>query len=149
MEKSAEELAGNLGAVLERLVALIRSLNTDNPMSRTASGTLATLERSGPSRLTALATREGVTQPAMTQLVSRLEDNGLVRREPDPSDGRVVRVVITDEGLALMTRRRAERAGRLASLLDQLPLDQRQVLIDSLPALSALADTHLAAPAAV
>jgi DNA-binding MarR family transcriptional regulator len=147
MEKSAEELAGDLGAVLERLVALIRSLNTDNPMSRTASGTLATLERSGPSRLTALAAREGVTQPAMTQLVSRLEDGGLVRREPDPSDGRVVRVVITDDGLALMARRRAERAGRLASLLDQLPLDQRRVLADSLPALSALADTHLAAPA--
>ncbi|HSZ40540.1 MAG TPA: MarR family transcriptional regulator [Trebonia sp.] len=149
MEKSAEELAGDLGAVLERLVALIRSLNTDNPMSRTSSGTLATLERSGPSRLTALATREGVTQPAMTQLVSRLEDTGLVRREPDPSDGRVVRVVITDDGLALMARRRAERAGRLASLLDQLPMDQRQILIDSLPALSALADTRLSAAAAV
>ena len=133
--------------MLERLVALIRSLNTDNPMSRTASGTLATLERSGPSRLTALATREGVTQPAMTQLVSRLEDSGLVRRGPDPSDGRVVHVIITDDGVALMARRRAERARRLASLLDQLTPDQRQVLIESLPALSALADTHMPAGA--
>lgn len=143
MEKSAAELAGDLGAVLERLVALIRSLNTENPMSRTASGTLATLARSGPSRLTALAAREGVTQPAMTQLVSRLEDSGLVSREPDPADGRVVRVVITDEGLALMARRRAERAERLVGLLDQLTAEQRQVLIESLPALNALADTHL------
>ncbi|MGH3168674.1 MAG: MarR family winged helix-turn-helix transcriptional regulator [Trebonia sp.] len=149
MEKSADELAGDLGAVLERLVALIRSLNTDNPMSRTASGTLATLERSGPSRLTALATREGVTQPAMTQLVSRLEDSGLVRREPDPSDGRVVRVVITDEGLALMTRRRAERTGRLGILLAQLTPGQRQVLTGALPALSALGDTRLGAPVSV
>lgn len=144
MEKSAEDLAGDLGAALERLVALIRSLNTDNPMSRSASGTLAALERSGPSRLTALATREHVTQPAMTQLVSRLEDASLVRREPDSSDGRVVRVVITDEGRALMARRRAERAERLAVLLAQLTLEQQQILASAMPALNALADTHLA-----
>ena len=143
MQISADDLAGDLGAALERLVALIRSLNTDNPMSRSASGTLATLERSGPSRLTALAARESVTQPAMTQLVSRLEDAGLVRREPDPADGRVVRVVITDEGRALMARRRAERAGRLATLLDQLTPEQQQVLAGALPALNALAETRL------
>jgi len=143
MQISADDLAGDLGAVLERLVALIRSLNTDNPMSRSASGTLATLERSGPSRLTALAARESVTQPAMTQLVSRLEDAGLVRREPDPSDGRVVRVVITDEGRALMARRRDERAGRLATLLAQLTPEQQQVLAGALPALNALAETRM------
>ena len=143
MQISADDLAGDLGAVLERLVALIRSLNTASPLSRTASGTLATLERSGPSRLTALATREGVTQPAMTQLVGRLEDSGLVRREPDPSDGRVVRVVITDEGLALMARRRAERATQLAALLGRLAPEQQRALADALPALSALADARL------
>lgn len=146
MEISAEELAADLGSVLERLVALIRTLNTDNPLSRSASGTLATLDRSGPSRLTALAARENVTQPAMTQLVSRLEEAGLVRREPDPSDGRVVRVVITGEGRTLMSRRRAERAGRLAALLTQLTPRQQRFLTDALPALSALADTHLSAP---
>ena len=145
MQISADDLAGDLGAVLERLVALIRSLNTASPLSRTASGTLATLERSGPSRLTALATREGVTQPAMTQLVGRLEDSGLVRREPDPSDGRVVRVVITDEGLALMARRRAERATQLAALLGRLAPEQQRALADALPALSALADARLEA----
>lgn len=108
---------------------------------------LAALERPGPSRVTALATREHVTQPAMTQLVSRLEDAGLVRREPDPSDGRVVRVVITDNGRALMARRRAERAERLAVLLAQLTLEQRQILASAMPAMNALADTHLAVPA--
>ncbi|MBO0816571.1 MAG: MarR family transcriptional regulator, partial [Actinobacteria bacterium] len=38
-------------------------------MSLTAAATLATLDRSSPRRLTALAAHEGVTQPAMTQLV--------------------------------------------------------------------------------
>ena len=78
---------------------------------------LATLERSGPCRLTPLAIREGVTQPAMTQLIARLEGDGLVTRDPDTADRRVVRVGITDAGRAVLTRRRAVRADRLAVLL--------------------------------
>lgn len=137
--ESTEELAGDLGGVLEGLVALIRSLNTVHVMSRTASGTLATLDRHGPSRLTALAAREGVTQPAMTQLIGRLQDAGLVSREADPADRRVVQVSITGEGRAVMARRRAERAERLSTLLGQLSPEHRQALASALPAMDALA----------
>ena len=136
-----DELAGELGTALERAVALILSLNTVNVMSRSASGTLATLERSGPTRLTALAARESVTQPAMTQLISRLQDSGLVSREPDP-DGRVVRVVITDEGRAMLAARRAERTERLAVLLARISPEHRAALAAALPAIEALTDVH-------
>jgi DNA-binding MarR family transcriptional regulator len=142
-----DELASDLGAVLERLVALIRSLNTVHPMSRTSSGTLVALERDGPYRLTALAAREGVTQPAMTQLIGKLEEAGLVRRDADPSDGRVVRVSITEAGKAVMATRRAERAERLGALLARLSTEHRQVLAAALPALSVLADTRPPVPA--
>jgi DNA-binding MarR family transcriptional regulator len=140
------ELAGELGTVLERVVALIRSLNTANVMSRTASGTLATLDRNGPARLTALAAREGVTQPAMTQLISRLQDAGLACREADPDDGRVVRVVITDEGRAVLAARRAERAERLAGLLARISPEHRAALATALPALEALAEAQAGTP---
>ena len=141
------ELAADLGATLERVVALIRSLNTVNLMSRTASGTLGSLERNGPARLTALAAREGVTQPAMTQLISRLEGAGLVRREADPSDGRVVRVVITDAGRETVAQRRAERAERLTVLLAKLSPKHQSALVAALPALEALAAAHDGQPA--
>ena len=65
--------AAEVAAGLERLVALIRWLSPPG-LSLTTAATLATLDRSGPCRLTALAAAEGVTQPAMTQLVGRLED---------------------------------------------------------------------------
>lgn len=139
-----DELASDLGAALERVVALIRSLNATHTMSRSASGTLATLERSGPTRLTALATREGVTQPAMTQLISRLETAGLVTREPDPADGRVVRVVITERGRATLALRRAERTERLIVLLARLSDEHRAILASSIPALNALTGAHAA-----
>lgn len=146
MEIEPDDLADDLGAVFERVVALIRSLNTVNVMSRSASGTLATLERGGPARLTALAAREGVTQPAMTQLVSRLQEAGLVRREPDPDDGRVVRVVITDEGRAVLAARRAERTQRLAVLLARVSPEHRATLAAAIPSLEALADEQASSP---
>jgi DNA-binding MarR family transcriptional regulator len=53
----------------------------------------------------------------MTQLIARLEDAGLVRREADPADGRVVQVRLTDQGRDTLARRRAVRAERLAVIL--------------------------------
>jgi len=48
-----------------------------------------------------LATRTGVSAPAVTKVVTGLERSGLVRRERDPSDARLVRVWLTDAGRAL------------------------------------------------
>jgi DNA-binding MarR family transcriptional regulator len=136
---AADKLAADLGPVLERLILLIRGLNIAHPMSRTSSATLAVLDNYGPCRLTALADRERVTQPAMTQLIGKLEDAGLVRRDADPADGRVVRVGITDAGRAVVATRRAERAERLGVLLARLSPERRQLLSAALPALSELA----------
>jgi len=132
------ELAAGLSAGLERTVGLLRALAQPSGLSMTAVSTMAALEQAGPERLTALANRAGVTQPAMTQLISRLEDAGLVRREADAADGRVVRVAITDEGRATMARRRAARAERLAVILAQLSPEHRAALAAALPAFDAL-----------
>jgi len=136
---SLDLLAGALAADLERIVGLYRSLSPASGLSMTAAATLAGIERSGPQRLTLLAVREGVTQPAMTQLISRLEDAGLVRREPSEQDGRVVLVAITDEGRAVLADRRATRGARLAKIINQLSPDHRAALTAALPALDALA----------
>lgn len=140
--EDADGLAAELSAGLERVVGLLRALSQPSGLSLTAVATMAQLERTGPGRLTALAALAGVTQPAMTQLISRLEDAGLVRREPDAADGRVVRVVITGEGRATLARRRARRAGRLAIVLAQLSPEHRAALTAALPALDALASAR-------
>ena len=134
-----DALAAALAADLERIVGLFRSLSPASGLSMTAAATLASIERLGPQRLTVLAAREGVTQPAMTQLISRLEDTGLVRREASPEDGRVVLVVITDEGRAVLARRRSVRTGKLAGIIAQLGPEHRDALAIALPALDALA----------
>src|SRR5215470_8867055 len=145
MEIEEDALAAEVAAVLERLFGLFRSLSPANGLSLTAAATLATLERSGPCRLTSLAIREGVTQPAMTQLIGRLAEAGLVERIPDPADGRVVQVRLTADGKATLAGRRAVRADRLAGLLAMLSADEQRALAAALPAMEALASAQRSA----
>ena len=134
-----DELAAALTTDLEGIFRLFRSLSPASGLSMTAAATLSGIERLGPQRLTTLAAREGVTQPAMTQLISRLEESGLVRREASPEDGRVVLVAITDQGRAVLARRRSVRSERMAAIIAQLGPEHRAALAIALPALDALA----------
>src|SRR5689334_10611093 len=124
----------------ERLFALLRRLNPQQDLSLTAASTLRTLEKCGPHRLSELAAAEGVTQPAMTQLVSRLERDGLAERCADPADGRVVVVRIADAGMQLLRRRREARAGKLLELMAGLAPADRAAIMAALPAFDRLAD---------
>jgi DNA-binding MarR family transcriptional regulator len=132
---------GEVAAGLQRLFALIRWL-TPPGLSLTSGATLGTLERSGPCRLTTLAASEGVTQPAMTQLVGRLADSGLVARRADPDDGRVVYVELTPEGRDLLAHRRAVRTERLSVLMARLSQADQDALAAALPAIDALASVQ-------
>jgi DNA-binding MarR family transcriptional regulator len=128
-----------VAAALERLTRSIVRMSARGDLSLTAAATLSALDRSGPTRLTDLAMQGGVTQPAMTQLVSRLQEAGLAVRSGDPDDGRVVQVHITDAGRALMAERRTARAALLAELLSQLGETERASLVAALPAIDSLA----------
>ncbi|HXW45086.1 MAG TPA: MarR family transcriptional regulator [Streptosporangiaceae bacterium] len=134
--------AAEVSAGLERLFGLLRWLSPAG-LSLTAAATLTTLDRSGPMRLTALAAGEGVTQPAMTQLIARLSDAGLTVRRADPDDGRVVHVHLTDAGRELVASRRATRAERLAGLLATLSQADQDALVAALPAINALASARI------
>ena len=58
-------------------------------LSRSEVGLLSTLS-GGPPRITDLAELEGLAQPTMTSLVKALEHQGLVCRDRQADDGRVV-----------------------------------------------------------
>jgi DNA-binding MarR family transcriptional regulator len=84
------------------------------------------------------AAREQVTQSAITQIVTRLEQDGLVERQRDPSDGRAVLVHITAPGAAIIDGRRAERMARLGELAGRLTPADREAIAAALPALARL-----------
>ena len=134
----------DLGQVLEELARLIRRLATAGDLSLSAASVLARLTREGPQRLTELAHSEGVSQPGMTQLVTRLADEGLVRRTPSSEDRRAVLVEATDAGLELLRRRRAQRAEALGLMLARLEPHDRAAIVGALPALTRLVEARTA-----
>ena len=130
----------DLGDALYGLATLIvRSVPRE--LSLTAASTLAALERSGPQRITALAEAQGITQPSMTSLVTRLEEASLVRRQADPLDGRVVLVGLADGGAAYVAGRRRQGRDFVLELLGRLPEDELAALVAALPAIRRIAAT--------
>jgi DNA-binding MarR family transcriptional regulator len=128
-----------LGEALFALAALaVRDRGRD--LSLTAVSTLATMERTGPRRLTDLALNEGVTQPSMTALVSQLEDFGFAERRRDPGDGRVVLVAITRVGQRYLRTRRRVGASVFTTLIEKLTEHEVRSLEAALPALRHLLD---------
>ena len=117
-----------------------RQLETLREISFSAVATLSTLDSSGPCRLTELAGREGISQPSMTTMVSRLQRQGLVERQHDPSDGRIVLVAITGAGQGMLRRRRAGRVAFLSSLMGALDPAEQRALANAAPALRLMTD---------
>ena len=117
-------------------------------LSLTAASTLATLERTGPRRVTDLAAAEGVTQPSMTAVVSQLQHLGLAERRRDPADGRAVLVAITTAGRGHLTANRRAGASVLTALIDKLPEHDAAALSAAVPALRRLLQLADGEPAA-
>lgn len=119
---------------LEEAARLMVQHLVNRDLSLTTASTLARLGRDEPVRLTALAAAEGIAQPSMTQLVKRLEQQGLARRVSDPEDGRVALVTITDAGQALLAERRRALHARLADLAATLPAEDEELLASAMQA---------------
>lgn len=132
--------ASTPAAIAEALYGLLVLAVRNGPrqISLTAAATLATLERTGPRRLTDLAVIEGVTQPSMSVLVTGLERAGLAERRPDPSDRRVALVEVTEAGAAYIRARRRAGAEAFTGLIAKLPEADTAALAAAVPALNHL-----------
>jgi DNA-binding MarR family transcriptional regulator len=131
--------------VLSRVTRLARHLDLARRQAFAAHAletwefdVLAALRRAGaPYSLSPgqLAAETLVTSGTMTNRIDRLEVRGLVRREPDPSDRRGVRVVLTDIGRRTVDDALFDLVSREHELLDTLPVERQQELADLLRAL--------------
>ena len=72
-------------------------------------------------RMSALGARRLLTPSGITRAVMRLEERGLVRREPDPEDRRAAFAVLTRRGLSALRRAQSVHHATVRELyLDQL-----------------------------
>jgi DNA-binding MarR family transcriptional regulator len=126
---SADEASHAVDALIDVGTDLMfRFLVDRDAMSASAGLVINRLFREGPMRLTALAEAEGSSQSGMTQLVQRMERQGLLERWSDPDDGRASLVKIGAAGRQLWDARLDTRRRRIAGLLADLPEDDRMAL---------------------
>jgi DNA-binding MarR family transcriptional regulator len=92
---------------------------------------LGALRRLGPpyeSTPTQLARTFWITLPGMTKRLTRLEAMGLIRRRPDPDDGRGVLLRLTPKGLSLLRKLVAEhQPPEYHALLELSAAERRQL----------------------
>ena len=102
-------------------------------------GVIARLSCDGDQTIGWLAESEGVKPPSMTRTIASLEELGLVRRRPHPTDGRQVLVTLTPEGKETLMADRRRRDAWLARGLAELTPDERAILAAAAPLLERLA----------
>jgi DNA-binding MarR family transcriptional regulator len=102
MNRSATKADPVMFSLLEAAHALEQRLESalgEVGLSMAKYGVIAQLAESDePLALSELATRQSCVRSNMTQLIDRLEADGLVRRVDDPADRRSVRAAITRLG---------------------------------------------------
>ena len=84
-------------------------------------------------RMTDLAEAVLLTKAGLTALVDRLEERGFVRREPDPDDRRVWRIVLTDEGESVFREAAAVHVQSIENhFTSRITDEEAQVIVDAL-----------------
>jgi DNA-binding MarR family transcriptional regulator len=126
MEAVEREIAVLLRRARAASSEMARGLHPD--LESDAYGLLALLNLGGPTRLTTLAVQLGVGKGTTSRQIAGLEKLGLVRRRPDPNDGRAALLEMTEEGCEAFNRTRAARLERLRRMLDSWPQDDLSVL---------------------
>jgi DNA-binding MarR family transcriptional regulator len=110
-------VANELRPVLLRLARELRK-ETEQLGITSRQGTLLWLIRLNPGlSLRQLAAEEGISAPALSGHVDRLENAGLIARVRDEEDRRRVGLTLTEDGERLLRRLRARRTTWLAERL--------------------------------
>ena len=118
----AERVADRLHSASIHLLRRVRRRDDESGVTAPHLSALSVLVFGGSRTLGELAQAEQVRPPSITRIVQNLEADGLVEREPDAADRRIVRVRATEKGRQILEegrrRRISDLAGRLAPLGD-------------------------------
>jgi len=113
-------VANRLHSAAIHLLRRARRVDAESQLPAPQLSALSVIVYAGPITLGALAAAEQVRPPTMTRLVAAMEGAGLVRRETDGADRRVVRMSATAKGRRILEAGRDRRIAAIAEDLRQL-----------------------------
>ncbi|MET9318409.1 MarR family transcriptional regulator [Kribbella sp. NPDC003505] len=125
---------------MHRIVRHLRRSRTTTLLHPTQFLALMLIADEQPIRIGEIAARVPCSQPTATTTVAALEESGLVRREPDPVDGRATAVVLTEAGGQTVEASGRQAADELAKLLDRLDEADRALVLQAGAVLARVTD---------
>ena len=139
--ESAGAAARDLRVMFSRLRRQLKDVATGTDLTPSQTAVLTRLWKEGASSASALAAAERMRPQSMATILAALAGHGLLRRAPDPDDGRRQVISLTAPG-----RRRAEsdrqvREEWLARAMQERYSErERRVILDALSLLQRLTD---------
>ena len=136
--ETTTDLADRLSHAVVRLARLLRQQD-EGELTPTMRAALGTISRDGPLTFGELAAIEQVAPPTITKVVGKLEDAGLVVREPDEVDRRVWRISLSEAGRRRLDSDRRRRRRWLTEQvhgLDAADVDRLAEAVDVLERLT-------------
>jgi DNA-binding MarR family transcriptional regulator len=136
----------NRNEILERILnsynAISKSINPANlykiELTSSQIKVLATFNERESYTMTELSQILSVTLPTMTAMIDRLIQSGLVNRERDERDRRVVLVSLTGEGKKIIRNLMDVRKQEIEKVLAMLDLREVEVFLDSIESVAQL-----------
>jgi DNA-binding MarR family transcriptional regulator len=113
-------VADRLHSAAIHILRSLRRTDEATGLSPARLSALSVIVFGGPLSLADLAAAEQVRPPTMSKIVGALEEEGLVKRSPDPNDGRAIRLSATATGVRVLERGRRMRVESLTARLQTL-----------------------------
>ncbi|SHN43557.1 MarR family winged helix-turn-helix transcriptional regulator [Cryptosporangium aurantiacum] len=130
VEGSAVRAARDVQVAFSRLRRRWRDVSDIRGLTPSQASVLTVLGKDGPASASALAAKEGVRPQSMAATLAVLDTQGLIRRDPDPDDGRRQVVSLTGAGRAWHEGNRVAREEWLVQALhERLTEDERRTVI--------------------
>ena len=137
-ETQAAELMQAMGVLLRRVRGEAGSVG----LGWSLAAVLGRLDRTGAMTTAELARAEMVKPQSMGSFLAELEQEGLVRRQPHPTDGRQILFSLTEAGVEARRQRHAAKLAWLSAAIERFDADERRTLADAIALIKRLGESQ-------